>query len=177
LKVEEAPPSGEKVDPRMFIAETGKTGAFNLQDPAPRDVLAKFAAGDQLLLRPDGRILRVESMDGTPLGTVESKIGQRVLEFIKTGNSYAAAVMANEDGNIRVFVRETSQSANNIGKVSFPVRTEGQGIRPYTRDTLLKYDLEEEDDAESDDGDFSDHDDDNDEPIEVSEIEEDRANE
>src|SRR6476646_9681918 len=41
LKVEEAPPSGEKVDPRMFIAETGKTGVFNLQDPAPRDVLEK----------------------------------------------------------------------------------------------------------------------------------------
>jgi tetratricopeptide (TPR) repeat protein len=175
LKVEQAPPSGEKVDPRMFIAETGKTGVFTLQNPAARDVLAKFAAGDQLILRPDGRILRVESMGGSPLGTVDPKIGQRLIEFIRSGNSYAAAVMANEDGNIRVFVRETAQSANNVGKVSFPVRSEGQGIRPYTRETLLKYELEEEDESESDDGDFGDHDEDSEEPLEVSEIEEDRA--
>jgi tetratricopeptide (TPR) repeat protein len=177
LKVEQAPPSGEKVDPRMFIAETGKTGLFNLQNPAPRDVLAKFAAGDQLVLRPDGRILRVESMDGTALGTVDPKIGQRVIEFIRTGNSYAAAVMANEDGNIRVFVRETSQSANNIGKVSFPVRSEGPVTRPYTRETLLKYDLEDEEELDPDDGDFSDHEEEADEPLEVSEIEEDRTTE
>jgi tetratricopeptide (TPR) repeat protein len=174
LKVEEAPPSGEKVDPRMFISETGKTGVIVLQHPAPRDVLAKFAAGDQLVLRADGRILRIESMRGNQLGTVDPKMAQRLIDLMRTGNTYAAAVMANEDNNLRVFVRETAQSAPNVGKVSFPVRSEGQGIRPYTRETLLKYELEEEEETEADDSDFGDHEEETEEPLEVSEIEEDR---
>lgn len=175
LKVEQAPPSGEKVDPRMFISETGKTGTFTLQHPAPKDVLAKYAAGDQLMLRTDGRILRVESMQGSQLGAVDPKIGQRLIDLLRTGNTYTAAVMSNEDGNVRVFVREAKQSANNVGKVSFPVRSEGQGIRPYTRGTLINYELDEEEEIESDDSEFGDHDDETEEPLEVSEIEEDRS--
>jgi tetratricopeptide (TPR) repeat protein len=177
LKVEEAPASGEKVDPRMFISETGKTGVFTLQHPAPKDVLAKFATGDQVILRADGRILRVESMQGSPLGQVDPKVGQRLIDLLRTGNTYTAAVMSNDDGLVKIFVRETSQSPNNASKVSFPVRSEGQGIRPYTRETLLKYELEEEDDVDSDDTEFGDHDDESDEPLEVSEIEDDRSGE
>ena len=175
LKVEHAPPSGEKVDPRMFISETGKTGVFALQHPAPKDVLAKYAAGNQVILRADGRTLRVESMQGTQLGSVDPKIAQRLIDLLRTGNAYTAAVMSNEDGTVRIFVRETSQSANNVGKVSFPVRSEGQGIRPYTRGTLINYELEEEEEAESDDSDFGDHDEEIEEPLEVSEIEDDHS--
>jgi tetratricopeptide (TPR) repeat protein len=175
LKVEEAAPSTEKVDPRMFISESGKTVTVSLQHPAPKDVLAKFAAGDQLVLRVDGRVMRVESSRGEKLGTIDPKTGQRMIDLTRTGNTYAAAVMANDDTNIRVFVRETAQSVDNLGKVSFPARSEGQGIRPYTRETLLKYGLEEDEDLDADDSDFGENDDDADDPVEVHDVEEDRT--
>lgn len=175
LKVEEAPPSAEKVDPRMFIAETGKTVVMPLQHPAPRDVLAKLAAGDQVVLRADGRILHVETIRGTTLGEIEPKVAQRLIDLTQNGNQYAAAVMANEDGNLRIFIRETAQSGNNVGKVSFPSRSEGQGIRPYTRETLLRYDLEEEDDGDSDETELGEREEEPEEPLEVADIEEERG--
>jgi tetratricopeptide (TPR) repeat protein len=175
LKVEDAPPAAEKVDPRMFIAETGKTGVVTLVHPAPKDVLAKLAAGDQVNLHPDGRILRVETARGTALGDVDPKVAQRLIDLMRTGNQYGAAVMANEDGNLRIFIRETAQSPNNLGKVSFPVRSEGQGIRPYTRETLLKYEIEEEEEIESDDTEFGEREEETEEPLEVADIEDDHG--
>ena len=177
IKVEEAAPSGEKVDPRMFIAETGKTGVISLAHPAPRDVLAKLSAGDQVVLRVDGRSLKVESMSGIGLGQIEPKLGQRLIDLLRTGNRYTAAAMAMEDGNLRVFIRETHQDPNNSGKVSFPIRGEGPGIRAYTRETLLKYELEEEDDADSDDTEFGEREEEHEEPLEVGDIEDDRGTE
>ena len=176
LKVEEAPPSTEKVDPRMFIAETGKTGVVNLFHPAPKDVLAKMAAGDQVQLRPEGRMLRVETMRGDFLGWVEPKMSQRLVELTRNGNRYNAAVMASEDGNLRIFVRETYQDPSNVGKISFPVRAEGQGIRPYTRETLLKYELEEEEELEAEDAEFGvDHEEELEEALESVDLDEDRT--
>jgi hypothetical protein len=175
LKVEEAPPSSEKVDPRMFIAETGKTGVVNLLHPAPRDVLAKLAAGDQVILRPDGRVLNVETIRGATLGQVDPKIAHRLVDLLRTGNRYVAAVMANEDGNLRIFIRESYQDPSNAGKVSFPIRAEGQGIRPYTRETLLKYELEEDEEVDGDEGEFGEPEEEAEEPIEVADIEEERG--
>jgi tetratricopeptide (TPR) repeat protein len=174
LKVEEAPPSREKVDPRMFIAETGKTGVVTLVHPAPRDVLAKVAAGDQVSLKVDGRMLRVETLTGDFLGNIDPKIAQRLVDLIRSGNQYTAAVMANEDGNLRIFIRETYQDPSNFGKISFPVRGEAPGIRPYIRETLLKYELEEEEEAEAEEAEFGpEHEEEAEEPIEITDLDDD----
>ena len=176
LKVEEAPPSGEKVDPRMFIAETGKTGVMSLLRPAPRDVLAKMAAGDQVTLKPIGRRMTVENVHGDHLGDIDPKIAQRLIDLGAAGNQYAAAVMANEDGNLRIFIRETYQDPRNTGKVSFPIRAEAAAVRPYTRESLLKYELEEEEEIEGEETEFGEaREDEIEEPIEVGELEEDRS--
>jgi len=175
LKVEEAPPSAEKVDPRMFIAETGKTGVVSLLRPAPRDTLAKMSAGDQVVLKPEGRQLKVEAMRGQYLGEIETKLSQRLIDLLRGGNRYTAAVMANEDGNLRIFIREMQQSPANVGKVSFPIRAEGQGIRAYTRETLLKYELEEEEDPDADETEFGEAEEEAEETIDTPETEEDHA--
>jgi len=178
LKVEEAPPTREKVDPRMFIAETGKTGVVSLIQPAPRDVLAKVAAGDQVNLSIEGRRLRVETLAGEYLGTIEPKIAMRLVDLMRSGNRYVAAVMANEDGNLRIFIRETYQDPSNFGKISFPVRGETQGIRPYTRETLLKYELEEEEEAEAEENEFgTDHEEETEEPIEITDLDDENISE
>jgi len=175
LKGEETVTATDKVDPRMFIAETGKTGVVNLLHPAPRDVLAKMSAGDQVELRPDGRVLKMYSMRGDYLGTVDPKIGQRLIDLTRAGNRYAAAVMAGEEANLRIFIRETYQDPANVGKISFPARAEAQAIRPYIRETLLKYELEEEEDVEGDEAEFGEPDEEPEETFDVGESDEDRV--
>jgi len=145
LTVESAPrPVREKVDARFFIAEAGRTGVANLFRTAGRDVLAKMAVGDQVYLHPEGRALYVRNARGETLGQVEPKLSQRLIDLMKGGNRYAAAVMSLEDNGVRIIIRETYQDPSQAGKLSFPTRGEAPGVRPYIKDTLLRYESEEE---------------------------------
>lgn len=135
----------EKVDPHLFIAEMGKTGIASLVRTAPKDKLATIAPGDQVYLRPEGRALMVQNSRGEYLGQVEPRVSQRLIDLMKGGNRYAAALVSFEDGNARLIIRETFQDPSQLGKVSFPTRiAEAPGVRPYIKDTLLKYEFEEE---------------------------------
>src|SRR5438874_4748973 len=44
----------ERIDPRLFIEETGKTGMTELLDLAPASILAKVAVGDKVQLHVIG---------------------------------------------------------------------------------------------------------------------------
>src|SRR5204862_1220042 len=54
----------ERIDPRLFIEETGKTGMTELINIAPASVLAKVGVGDRVQLHVNGHTLMV----GNPAG-------------------------------------------------------------------------------------------------------------
>jgi len=137
----------DRIEPYFFVEETGKTGVTNLVNPAPLDVLAKLTAGDPLRLRVNGYTLVVESPRGERLGEVESKLGQRIIGFMKAGNKYSAAVAALDNNTVRVIIRETYQHPSMAGRVSFPSKGEASGFRAYIKESVLRYDLEEEEEA------------------------------
>lgn len=137
---------GERVDPRLFIEETGKTGFAALQHVGPREVLAKLTAGDQVYLKVEGRVLKVENGSGEYLGQIEPKLALRLIHFLKAGNKYAAAVTSLDDHQVKLIIKETYQDPSQAGKVSFPTK-EGETFRAYTRESLLRYELEEEEEA------------------------------
>lgn len=134
-----------RVDPQLFIEERGKTAMAILQRPAPREVLAKVNAGDQVTLRQSGRSLRIETAGGEYLGTLDPKLGLRVIKMMEGGNRYAAAVTNVQDSTARVIIKEVFQSPAMVGQVSFP-STADLGVRPYTRESLLKYGNDDEED-------------------------------
>lgn len=135
----------QKVDPRIFIAETGKTGVTSLLRLAPKDVLAKMSVGDQVYLRPEGRALLVHNADQEYLGQVEPKLSQRLIDLIKGGNQYAAAIVSLDDNQVRTIIRETYQDPSQAGKVSFPSKgPEAAAVRPYIKDSIIRYELDEE---------------------------------
>jgi hypothetical protein len=143
----------EKVDPRLFIAETGKSGVANLARLADRMTLAKMAVGDKVYLEVQGRTLMVKNARGDTLGYVEPKLSQRLIDLIQGGNQYAAAIMSLDESNVRVIIRETHQAPGLLRKVSFPSRgPDASAIRPYIKDTLLKYESDEEDDQDDEYG-------------------------
>ncbi len=143
------PVAHERIDPRLFIEETGKTGFTNLVDLAARDVLARLTAGDQVYLDRDGAILYVKNANDVRIGRVEPRLAGRLIKFMEGGNKYAAGITDLGDHTVRVIIRETYQAPDMFGKVSFPAQG-GEVTRGYIKDTMLRYELEEEDEGEED---------------------------
>ncbi len=143
-------PKGRKgVGSHVFIEETGKADVAELEDLAPRSVLVKMAAGDHVSLRVEGQRLLVESQDGEYIGEVEPKIGLRLIKLMQGGNRYAAAIARIGDSRGRVMIRETYQDPSQAGRPSFPVRAADE-FRSYVKDTMLKYELEDEEEDSDD---------------------------
>lgn len=134
-----------QVDANLFIEETGKTGVTTLINTAPQEELATLTAGEPVLLRIEGKSLRVFSTRNEPIGEVEPRLALRLISLMRGGNQYAAAVTSLTDNSVEIIIRETFQHPTQAGKVSFPTRGGPEaGFRPYIRDSMLRYDLEEE---------------------------------
>lgn len=148
----EAEGTRTKLDPRIFIEETGKTTVTTLQNIAARDVLAKVTAGDQVYLKVIGRSLVAETERGDYVGQVEPKLGLRIIKLIEAGNRYSAAITGIDGSSIKVIIREEYQAPAMVGHISFPSKAPETGFRPYIKDTIIRYDDEEVlDDEESSD--------------------------
>src|SRR5207249_3085878 len=110
----------DRLDPRLFIEETGKTGITDLLNLAPPSVLAKVGVGDKVQLRVNGHTLLVRNAAGEDIGQIEPRLANRLINFMQGGNRYAAAILAMENGQVRLIIREEYQHPNMFGKVSFP---------------------------------------------------------
>ena len=132
-----------EVSPDLFIGEMGKAGVVNLQDLAPKEILAKMAAGNQVYLKVKSRQLVVENEKGEYLGLVELPHGLRLARLIEGGNKYAAAIVNIDNNSARVIIRETFQHPSQVGRLSFPVIAV-EGFQPHVKDTLLRHEAVEE---------------------------------
>ena len=157
----------ERIDPRLFIEETGKTGLTDLINIAQATALAKVGVGDRVQLFVTGHTLFVRNAAAEDIGQVEPRLANRLINFMEGGNRYAAAILAMENGQVRLMIREEYQHPGMFGKVSFPSQGGGDVIRAYTKDSMLRYDRDDDEDITSDDEYF----DGGDESEELTEIE------
>src|SRR6266852_7925412 len=81
----------ERIDPRLFIEETGKTGLTDLINIAQATALAKVGVGDRVQLFVTGHTLFVRNAAGEDIGQVEPRLANRLINFMEGGNRYAAA--------------------------------------------------------------------------------------
>jgi hypothetical protein len=146
-----------EVAPALFIGEMGKAGVVKLQDRAPREVLARMAAGNQVYLKVRGQQLVVENDQGEYLGLVEPPHGFRLARLIEGGNKYTAAIVNIDNSGARVIIREVFQHPSQVGRLSFQVKAV-EGFQPHVKDTLLRHEavgeeaLEEAEFAELEEG-------------------------
>ncbi len=134
-----------KVAQDLFIEEMGKSGISALHDTPP-EALAKLVAGDEVYLKPDGNLLQVENSVGEYLGIVEPKLGLRLARLIEGGNRYAAAVKSVSEREAQLIIKETYRDPSQT-KLSFPA-TGTESVRPYIKDSLLRYAIEDEEEEE-----------------------------
>jgi hypothetical protein len=133
------------------MEETGKTGITVLERPAGAELLATLSAGDRLVLQQQEGALQVTTPDGTYVGTIEDRLSARLVRLMQSGNEYQAGVVGVDDNAVRVIIRETRQSPQNAGRISFPPRTSSESLpRPYLREGLMRRGGDEEDEDELD---------------------------
>ncbi|HEU5382831.1 MAG TPA: tetratricopeptide repeat protein [Ktedonobacteraceae bacterium] len=142
---------GGRIDPQLFIEETGKTGFTELLNLAPKPILARVAVGDKVHLHVIGHTIMVRNGVGEDLGQIEPRLANRLINFMEGGNRYAAAILAMEQGQVRMMIREEYQHPSMFGKVSFPSQGGGDTIRAYIKDSILRRDHEDEDEMTGDD--------------------------
>ncbi len=138
MEGEGAPGELPKASPKLFIEETGKSTVTSLIELAPKEVLAKIAAGTLLQLRPDAHKLIVEDTKREYLGTVPPRLGLRLIRLMNAGNQYAAAVTS-VNGEVKVIIKETYQHPSQANTVSFPSKG-ADNFRSYVKGGLLKLD-------------------------------------
>ena len=141
--------AGSKAPVSIFVEETGKTGFAFLTDlPDPRR-LAQVNPGDLVELHPEGNRL-IAMSNGMRIGIVEPRVAARLLKLLADGNKYAAGVTSLGDKDVRIIIRETYQDPLNYGKVSFPTAARISDLRPYTKGTLVREEMELDDELEMD---------------------------
>jgi len=140
---------GSKASVAIFVEETGKTGLAYLVDLATAKELAQVNPGDAVELVPDGPRLKAIS-NGRPIGYVEPRVAARLLKLIAEGNKYAAGVTSLGDKDVRIIIREVYQDPRNYGKVSFPTAARVSDLRPYTKGTLVREEMDLEEELELD---------------------------
>lgn len=141
----------DRIDPRRFIDEPGKTGISELINPASASVLATVGVGDGVQLHVIGHTLLVRNSAGEDIGQIEPRLANRLINFMKGGNRYVAAILAKEHDIVRLIIREEYQHPSMFGKVSFPSQGSDEKFRGYIKDTMLRYDRDEEEDMGNDD--------------------------
>jgi hypothetical protein len=143
---------GSKAAVSIFVEETGKTGFAHLTDLADPRKLAQVNPGDSVELTPDGNRL-IAFSNGVRIGVVDPRVAARLLKLLADGNKYAAGVTSLGDTDVRIIIREIFQDPRNYGKVSFPTSAKLTDLRPYTRGTLIREEMDLEEDLEDDEED------------------------
>jgi tetratricopeptide (TPR) repeat protein len=112
--------SAPKANPAAFMAARGSSVLTDLRKRGPARILAAATAGDRVALEPNGLEVRVISMAGEYLGTLEPRIGRRVARLSAGGNRYEATVAGFSGQSLSVLIREVYRSASQSPRTSFP---------------------------------------------------------
>ena len=109
-----------------------------------------MTAGDQVRLVRQGHGIYVENGGDEVLGHIEAKLASRILTFMEGGNTYAAAITAIDDRGMRIIVREMTQGADMVGRISFPPKVGEGAFRPYIKESVLRHDREDDEELTED---------------------------
>ncbi len=110
----------QQVDLRMFITETGRTAITTLIDVPKSPAVDALITGEKMDFRVEGKTVYVVDADGTVIGRLEPKLGQRLAELINGGNRYLAAIAQSDPRMVRLLIRETYQDPSQRNRISFP---------------------------------------------------------
>ncbi len=134
-----------QADPSLFIEEIGKTALATLPAVDP-DVLIKLTAGDSVELKKKRSDLIVQAAGRDLIGSIEPKLGARILKLLEGGSEFAAAITSVDGDECHIIIKETHRDSSQAGP-SFPTAIVTEKVRPYTKDSLIQRGTKAEDGA------------------------------
>ncbi len=152
----EPTPGNRRIVPQIFVEETTRAKVVDLYNPAPPEVLARVATGEEVRLQVQGQRLIVLGGSGEYLGEIEPRIGTRLIELMRGGNEYQAAIASLRNGKVKIIVRETFQHPALQGRPSFLPKDEEEP-RPYLKTGLLGQEEAEEAEEEEEASEWQEH--------------------
>ena len=86
-------------------------------------------------------------MAGEYISDIEPKLALRLSRLLNGGNKYAAAVVSMTGDSVRVMIKETFQDPSQAGRLSFPAGKAGDMVRAYTKESLVRSDMDDDEDG------------------------------
>lgn len=121
-----------EVTPQQFIEDTGKSGITDLTNLGDTETVKRLVSGQPIELSVQNGKLLIYSSAGDYIGQVEPRLALRLSELIKGGNQYQGAITSAQGEQVKVMLRETKVSPEQVGKRSFPTKL-ADGFRPYVK--------------------------------------------
>ena len=121
-----APSAAAGLARRAFMEESGKSGIAPLINLAPALDMLKEAPGRLVTLKTEGGALKAYSAGDKYLGQVEPRLGSRLINLMRRGNRYEAAVISVGESHLEVIIRETFRHRSMNGAVPFPSKGNGE---------------------------------------------------
>ena len=91
---------------------------------------------------------------GHEIGRIEPKLERDLIRLLDLGNQYTVFVTSANDQAVHAIIRETHRAAAMGNRPSFrPSAAPEGGVRAYTREGVLRYELEEEEEEDDEGGD------------------------
>jgi tetratricopeptide (TPR) repeat protein len=102
----------------IFIEETGKTKVVDLVNLAQTEILMSLRTGQNVDMSI--KRLKIFIHQGKKyIGVLPDDIGNRLIKFIKGGNTYEAFVKSANHQNVSIFIKELKKSAKYKDQPSF----------------------------------------------------------
>lgn len=134
----------KKSTPQLFIEDSGKAIVTSLTDLAPQHVLVKVSSGDTAFLKVEGsNSIQLQNQQGEYLGRLDPRLTSRLVRLINGGNRYEVAVISVNGHGLCLIIREAYRHPSQSRIVSFPSHVTSDS-KPYIRGTVIRYDLEDE---------------------------------
>lgn len=134
--------------PQNFLEEPGKTKIVKLLYLGAENILAQIDNGDEVMIKPSGHRLTIETMDGKHIGRLPDDLSARLKKLMGHGNEYQVFVKSADTECVIVFIRETKRAEKLKDVPSFS--TERIEYVSFTPPELVHKKEEIEDDSSDD---------------------------
>lgn len=113
--------NNNKVDPKMFLSEPGKTKIVSLVKLGLSKVILNLSINEAVKIRAKKHFIAVYNTSNYYLGRLPDDLSLRLIKLINNGNQYKAVVQSFSEKKLLIFIKEKKQSRQNTGIPSFPI--------------------------------------------------------
>lgn len=121
--------SAKNISTEDFIEKPGLTKSVRLIKLASKGKIAETYIKQNVILRPQGRLVAVITSDNNHIGSLPDDISFKIQRLLKKKYQYAACVKSCEEKRITIFIREIKRTKRYQDMPSFAASLNHQALK------------------------------------------------